>query len=73
MTASTPTTVESTLVDRLRFLLRRPSVFVIPKASSVEHVEENAGAGSVKLTEAEIARLDDAFPRGAKPRSLPML
>jgi diketogulonate reductase-like aldo/keto reductase len=57
----------------LRFLLRRPSVFVIPKASTTTHVEENAGAGRLALTKHEIVRIDEAFPRGPKPRSLPML
>jgi diketogulonate reductase-like aldo/keto reductase len=57
----------------LRFLLRRPSVFVIPKASSPEHVEENADAGDLQLTEIEIARIDKAFPLGPPPKELPML
>jgi diketogulonate reductase-like aldo/keto reductase len=57
----------------LRFLLRIPEVFVIPKASSVEHARENAAAGSLQLSEAEIARIDEAFPRGPRPHSLPML
>ena len=57
----------------LRFLLRHPSVFVIPKASDPAHAEENAGAGDLRLTEEEIARIDEAFPRGPRPRSLPML
>ncbi|AMJ62349.1 aldo/keto reductase [Bosea sp. PAMC 26642] len=57
----------------LAFLTRRPSVFAIPKAASVAHVEDNAGALSLRLTEEEVARIDAALPRGAKPRSLPML
>lgn len=57
----------------LRFLLRRSSVFTIPKASTAGHAAENAGAGRLHLTDAEIARIDDAFPRGPKPRALPML
>jgi diketogulonate reductase-like aldo/keto reductase len=57
----------------LRFLLRHPSVFVIPKASDPGHAAENAGAGDLRLTDEEIARIDDAFPRGPRPRSLPML
>jgi diketogulonate reductase-like aldo/keto reductase len=57
----------------LRFLLRHPSVFVIPKASRVEHVIENAGAGMLRLTDAELARIDAAFPRGPRPRELPVL
>jgi diketogulonate reductase-like aldo/keto reductase len=57
----------------LAFLMRRPSVFAIPKAARVNHVEDNAGALSLRLSEAEIARIDAALPRGPKPRSLPML
>jgi diketogulonate reductase-like aldo/keto reductase len=57
----------------LAFLTRRPSVFATPKASSVEHVEENAGAADIQLSQAEIARIDAAFPRGRRRRGLPML
>lgn len=57
----------------LRFLVRRPSVFSIPKASSTEHVVENAGAADLRLTKAELARIEEAFPLGARARSLPML
>jgi diketogulonate reductase-like aldo/keto reductase len=47
-------------------------VFAIPKASNVEHATENA-AGNLVLGGDEIAAIDKAFPRGAKPRGLPML
>jgi diketogulonate reductase-like aldo/keto reductase len=57
----------------LRFLLRKPSLFAIPKASRALHAVENAGAGELKLSDAEIARIDDCFPRGPRPRELPML
>jgi diketogulonate reductase-like aldo/keto reductase len=57
----------------LAFLTRAPSVLAIPKASSAEHAANNAGAGDLKLSTAEIAALDKAFPRGPKPRGLPML
>jgi diketogulonate reductase-like aldo/keto reductase len=57
----------------LRFLTRDPSVFAIPKASSEEHAADNAAAGKLKFSENEIAALDTAFPRGPKPRELPML
>jgi diketogulonate reductase-like aldo/keto reductase len=57
----------------LSFLTRRPSLFAIPKASNPEHAEENAGAGALDLSEADLARIDAAFPLGARPRSLPML
>jgi diketogulonate reductase-like aldo/keto reductase len=57
----------------LAFLTRRPSVFAIPKASTAEHAADNAAAGELSLSRDEIAALDKAFPRGPKPRSLPML
>jgi diketogulonate reductase-like aldo/keto reductase len=57
----------------LRFLLRRSAVFTIPKASTIEHAAENAGAGSLHLTASEIAQIDQAFPLGPRPRELPML
>jgi diketogulonate reductase-like aldo/keto reductase len=57
----------------LAFLTRAPSVLAIPKASSAEHAADNAAAGNLTLSDAEIAALDKAFPRGPKPRGLPML
>jgi len=57
----------------LRFLVRRPLLFAIPKASSPEHSAENAGGGELHLTEAELAQIDEAFPLGPRPRELPML
>lgn len=57
----------------LAFLTRAASVLAIPKASSAEHAAENAAAGNLKLNDAEVAALDKAFPRGPKPRGLPML
>lgn len=57
----------------LSFLTRATTVFAIPKASSPEHAGENAAAGDIVLTKDEIAALDAAFPRGPKPRGLPML
>lgn len=57
----------------LRFLVRRPSLFAIPKASSPEHAAENAGAGELRLTEADLAQIDEAFPLGPPPGELPML
>ena len=57
----------------LAFLTRRPSVLAIPKAAQLRNVEDNAGALALRLTEAETARIDAAFPRGRRPSSLPML
>jgi diketogulonate reductase-like aldo/keto reductase len=57
----------------LSFLTREPQVFAIPKAASAEHAADNAAAGQLTLNPDELASLDKAFPRGAKPRSLPMI
>ena len=57
----------------LRFLLHHPEVFVIPKASSLAHVAENAGAATLELSVAELAQIDAAYPRGKPRRGLPMI
>ena len=57
----------------LAFLTRQASVFAIPKAAKAEHAADNAGAGDLVLSEAEIAQIDAVFPLGKKPRSLPMI
>jgi diketogulonate reductase-like aldo/keto reductase len=57
----------------LRFLLRHPSVFVIPKAADPDHAAENAGTGALDLSQAELDRLDRTFPAGPPPRYLPMI
>jgi diketogulonate reductase-like aldo/keto reductase len=57
----------------LSFLTREPLLFAIPKAATEEHAADNAAAGDLVLNEDEIGSLDKVFPRGPKPRSLPML
>src|ERR1700749_4183712 len=49
----------------LAFLTREIPVFTIPKAGSAEHAAENAGAGTLTLSDSEIATMDAALPRGA--------
>jgi diketogulonate reductase-like aldo/keto reductase len=56
----------------LRFLVRRPALFTIPKAARPQHTAENAAAGELQLSEDELARIDEAFPRGPRPRTLPI-
>jgi diketogulonate reductase-like aldo/keto reductase len=56
----------------LAFLLRDKSTFVIPKAATAAHVEDNAGASGIVLDPGELERIDQAFPAG-RPRGLPML
>src|SRR5580692_5729585 len=63
----------STRQVALGFLTRAGGVFAIPKTSSAEHAADNAAAGDIVLGAEDIASLDRAFPRGPKPRSLPML
>ncbi|HWJ35616.1 MAG TPA: aldo/keto reductase [Steroidobacteraceae bacterium] len=57
----------------LAFLLQHRNTFVIPKAASIDHVAENAGAAALRLSAAELARIDAAFPRGKPRRGLPMI
>jgi diketogulonate reductase-like aldo/keto reductase len=56
----------------LRFLVRDAGVYAIPKAARVVHVEDNARALDLKLTGADYAQLDSAFPRGSS-HALPLL
>ena len=57
----------------LAFLLRLPGLFAIPKAARAEHAAENAAAAELQLTESELARIDEAFPRGRRRRGVPTL
>jgi diketogulonate reductase-like aldo/keto reductase len=57
----------------LRFLLRHPEMFAIPKASDISHVSENAAASTLELSDSEVARIDAAFPLGKVTRGLPMI
>ena len=57
----------------LAFLVRRAPLFTIPKASSPQHTAENARAGELRLNEAELARIDQAFPLDPQVRALPTL
>lgn len=56
----------------LAFLVRRPSVFAIPKSSDATHVAANLAAGDLVLDADETQRIDEAFPLGAW-RGLPTL
>ena len=46
----------------LNFLTRLPHVYAIPKASSEDHVRENAGAMGWDLDAADVEAIDEAFP-----------
>lgn len=45
----------------LRFLTRKPSLFAIPKASTLAHVEENAAAQGFDFTRDDLAIIEEAF------------
>jgi diketogulonate reductase-like aldo/keto reductase len=57
----------------LAFMIRHPAVFAIPKAATMAHALENAAAGDLALDPDEVARIEAAFPLGARPASLPTL
>jgi diketogulonate reductase-like aldo/keto reductase len=57
----------------LAWLLAQPGIITIPKAASVLHVYENRAALDVVLDPAEMAALDEAFPRPGGPVALRML
>ncbi|TMA33497.1 MAG: aldo/keto reductase [Deltaproteobacteria bacterium] len=56
----------------LRFLVRDPNVFAIPKAARAEHAAENAAAAELQLTDDDVRRIERAFPRGRR-RGVPMI
>lgn len=46
----------------LAWVIHHQGVMAIPKAATVAHVEENAAALNIALTEEDLSRLDKAFP-----------
>ena len=57
----------------LAWLLRQEGVIAIPKAGTEAHVRENRAALDLRLTEADIAALDRAFPPPTDKRPLAIL
>ena len=57
----------------LAFVLARPGVIAIPKASDEAHLRQNAAARELRLTEADMAELDAAFPPPRRKRPLEMI
>lgn len=57
----------------LAWVLRKPNVIAIPKASSAAHVRENHAALSLALSEIDLVRLDRAFPPPRRAVSLEMI
>jgi diketogulonate reductase-like aldo/keto reductase len=57
----------------LAWVLRAPGVIAIPKAARPEHVRENRGALSLRLTPDDLAVLDRAFPPPTRKQPLELL
>lgn len=57
----------------LAWVLRQDGVVAIPKAGRLEHVRENHGALELRLTAADLAELDRAFPPPQRATRLEML
>jgi diketogulonate reductase-like aldo/keto reductase len=54
----------------LAWVLRQPGLLAIPKASSLDHVRQNADAAEIILSAEELATLDGAFPAPTTPQVL---
>ena len=63
----------STAQITLAWVLRRPDVIAIPKASRLEHVRENRAALDLPLTEEDLTELDAAAPPPHRPTPLEMI
>ena len=56
----------------LAWVLQHDDVFAVPKASSPDHVRENAGALDIRLDADDLKLLDDEFPPPRGPEPLPL-
>ena len=57
----------------LAFVLARPGVIAIPKASQERHVRDNRAAADLRLTATDLADLDAAFPPPRRKVPLAMI
>jgi diketogulonate reductase-like aldo/keto reductase len=57
----------------LAWSIRHPGVVTIPKTATLARVEENLGAVSLTLTEADLVEIDQAFPPPRTKRALEMI
>jgi diketogulonate reductase-like aldo/keto reductase len=57
----------------LAFVLAKPGVIAIPKASNPVHVKENVKAAALMLTSKDLKALDAAFPPPKRKRPLEMI
>jgi diketogulonate reductase-like aldo/keto reductase len=60
----------STAQVALAWLLARPGVIAIPKASRAQHLRENLGAAQLKLDADDIAQIDRRWPAPVKKQGL---
>lgn len=63
----------STAQIGLAWLLRNRCLSAIPRASTPAHVRDNHAALDLRLSEDDVAVLDDAFPAPTEPRPLEIL
>lgn len=56
----------------LAWVLRRQGVIAIPKAQQARHLEENLGACGVRLTDRDLAEVDQSFPPPSRKKPLAM-
>lgn len=57
----------------LAWVLRDHNIITIPKASTIEHIEENIGSLSITLEHEDYVTLDAAFPPPSRKKPLEML
>ncbi|GLS31976.1 Aldo/keto reductase [Mesorhizobium albiziae] len=57
----------------LAWTIRQPGIIAIPKAGSAVHVRDNRAALDIKLSDADLAELDRAFPPPSRRRPLEMI
>jgi diketogulonate reductase-like aldo/keto reductase len=63
----------STAQVAIAWLLHQEQVAVIPKSSSVDHVEQNRAALDLRLSPEDLSSLEAAFPPPTRPVALQML
>ena len=54
-------------------MISHRGVMAIPKASSIEHVRQNAAVLDIVLNDEELALLDNAYPAPARKTPLDMV
>ncbi len=63
----------STAQIAIAWLLHQDNIIVIPKASKIEHIEQNYAALDIALNAEDLAALEAAFPKPTRPIPLEML